>query len=311
VAESILIADDDYDVATAVEINLQLEGYEVHVAHDGREAVEMAAMLQPDLVILDVVMPHMDGFQACEAIRNDPRTQNSAIIMLTAKSVAADKLTGFGAGADDYIVKPFEPAELIARVRGVLRRATQMRDVSPLTRLPGNFRISSELERLVTREGAEFAVLYFDLNDFKSFNDYYGFLRGDEVIKFTARVLSEAMGEFPSEPSFLGHVGGDDFVMVVHPNVAEPICKLIVERFDAGIMELYDDEDRARGFIEVKDRRNEFRKHGYVSIAVGIASTAQREIRTQWEASVLASEMKSYAKRHGRSAYEIDRRGAE
>ena len=117
VAESILIADDDYDVATAVEINLQLEGYEVHVAHDGREAVEMAAILQPDLVILDVVMPHMDGFQACEAIRNDPRTQNSAIIMLTAKSVAADKLTGFGAGADDYIVKPFEPAELIARVR--------------------------------------------------------------------------------------------------------------------------------------------------------------------------------------------------
>ena len=186
-----------------------------------------------------------------------------------------------------------------------------MRDVSPLTRLPGNFRISSELERLVTREGAEFAVLYFDLNDFKSFNDYYGFLRGDEVIKFTARVLSEAMGEFLSEPSFLGHVGGDDCVMVVHPNVAEPICKLIVERFDAGIMELYDDEDRARGFIEVKDRRNEFRKHGYVSIAVGIASTAQREIRTQWEASVLASEMKSYAKRHGRSAYEIDRRGAE
>ena len=310
-SETILVADDDVDVATAVEINLQLEGYDVHVAHDGEQAVAMAAMLQPDLVILDVVMPKMDGFQACEAIRSDPRTQNSAIIMLTAKSVAADKLTGFGAGADDYIVKPFEPAELIARVRGVLRRSSQMRDVSPLTRLPGNFRISSELERLVSRETAEFAVLYFDLNDFKSFNDYYGFLRGDEVIKFTARILSEAMGEHPSEPSFLGHVGGDDFVMIVHPSVAETICQTIVERFDQGILETYDDEDRARGYIEIKDRQGDFRKHGFVSIAVGVATTAHREIRTQWEASVLASEMKSYAKRHGRSAYEIDRRNTQ
>ncbi|MFZ4516497.1 MAG: GGDEF domain-containing response regulator [Acidimicrobiia bacterium] len=309
-AETIVIADDDFDVATAVEINLSLEGYDVHVAHDGRQAVELATRIQPDLVILDVVMPIMDGFQACEAIRNDPRTQNSAIIMLTAKSVASDKLTGFGAGADDYIVKPFEPAELIARVRGVLRRSTQMRDVSPLTRLPGNFRISSELERLVNSPNAQFAVLYFDLNDFKSFNDYYGFLRGDEVIKFTARVLSEAMGESPSEPSFLGHVGGDDFVMVLHPTVAEHVCRTIVERFDTGILDLYDPEDRVRGFIETTDRQGEHRKHGFVSIAIGVASTDIREINTQWEASVLASEMKSYAKRHGRSAYEIDRRAA-
>ncbi len=141
-SELILIADDDEDVASAVEVNLQLEGYEVHLAHDGIEAVEQARMLQPDLILLDVVMPGLDGFEVCRQLRADPRTMNSAVILLTAKSVASDKVHGLTAGADDYIVKPFEPAELVARVRSVLRRANQMRDLSPLTRLPGNFRIA-------------------------------------------------------------------------------------------------------------------------------------------------------------------------
>jgi diguanylate cyclase (GGDEF)-like protein len=310
VSELILIADDDEDVASAVEVNLQLEGYEVHLAHDGIEALEQARKVQPDLILLDVVMPGLDGFEVCRQLRADPRTMNSAVILLTAKSVASDKVHGLTAGADDYIVKPFEPAELVARVRSVLRRANQMRDLSPLTRLPGNFRIAGELERLVAQPNAEFAVVYADLNEFKSFNDYYGFLRGDEVIKFTAKVLTEALAANPSEPSFAGHVGGDDFVLIVHPDVAEPISNAIIEGFDSGIAALYDSDDRERGTIRVTDRRGEIHEYAIVSIAVGVAQTTNRPIRTQWEASAIATEMKSHAKRLRRSAYEIDRREA-
>lgn len=307
-AEVVLIADDDPDVARAVEINLSLEGYEVHLAADGDEALQQAFELQPDLVVLDVVMPGKDGLEVCQALRADPRTANTPVVLLTAKSQAADKVAGFGAGADDYVVKPFEPQELVARVTGVLRRTSQMRDLSPLTRLPGNFRISEVIEKLVQSSEVPFAVLYADLNDFKSYNDHYGFLRGDEVIKFTARVVTEALAARPAEPEFAGHVGGDDFVVITAPDNAEALAQDVIDRFDRGIRELYDPEDLARGYVEVADRQGRTHRHPFVGISVGIVTNEHRSLGTQWEASAIATEMKSHAKRRGRSAYEIDRR---
>ncbi len=307
-AEVVLIADDDPDVARAVEINLSLEGYEVHLAADGDEALDQAFKIKPDLVVLDVVMPGKDGLEVCQALRADPRTANVPVVLLTAKSQAADKVAGFGAGADDYVVKPFEPQELVARVTGVLRRSSQMRDLSPLTRLPGNFKIAEELEALVKRPEKKFAVLYADLNDFKSYNDHYGFLRGDEVIKFTARVITEALASRTSEFEFAGHVGGDDFVIITEPEQAEGVARDIIKRFDAGIRELYDAEDAARGYVEVVNRQGQAIRHPVIAIAIGVVTNEHRALGTQWEASAVATEMKSHAKRHGRSAYEIDRR---
>lgn len=307
-ADVVLIADDDPDVARAVEINLTLEGYEVHLAADGDEALDQAFKLEPDLVVLDVVMPGKDGLEVCQALRADPRTANTPVVLLTAKSQAADKIAGFGAGADDYVVKPFEPQELVARVSGVLRRSSEMRDLSPLTRLPGNFKIAAELEALVKRPDRKFAVLYADLNDFKSYNDHYGFLRGDEVIKFTARVVTEALAARPGETSFAGHVGGDDFVVVTEPEHVEDVAREIIERFDDGIRDLYDAEDAARGYVENVNRQGRTTRHPVIGVAIGIVSNERRAIGTQWEASAVATEMKSHAKRHGFSAYEIDRR---
>jgi diguanylate cyclase (GGDEF)-like protein len=308
VADAILIAEPDREIATGLELDLAVEGWDVHVVHDGLDALDQARKLQPALVVVDESLPGLDGVELCASLRRDVRTVNSAVILLGEDAGPAEKLRGFAAGADDYVVKPFDPAELVARVRSVLRRANQMRDLSPLTHLPGNFRIASELERLVTRPEAEFAVLYADLNEFKAFNDYYGFLRGDEVIKFTARILLEALSTHPGEPSFAGHVGGDDFVLLCEPELAEPLCADIVIRFDRGVRELYDPDDAAAGHIEVADRRGNLHRFGLTSVAIGVATTTQRPIRTQWEASVIATEMKAHAKRHGRSAYEVDRR---
>ena len=147
--ESLLVADDDPFIARLLEIELRAAGYDVRVASDGVEAFDLAQERSPDLVLADVMMPNMDGFELTRRLRQDPRTATVSIIMLTARGLSADKLEGFAIGADDYIVKPFDTPELLARIRGVLRRAKEMRAQSPLTGLPGNVRIEEEIDGLV------------------------------------------------------------------------------------------------------------------------------------------------------------------
>src|SRR6476660_499367 len=163
--EKLLVVDDDPFIARLREIELSAAGYQVRVANDGEQAIQLVQQDAPDLVITDVMMPHVDGFELTRLLRQDPRTAAVSIIMLTARGLSADKLEGFAIGADDYIVKPFDTPELLARIRGVLRRAKEMRAQSPLTGLPGNVRIEEEIDGLVGR-GEDFALLYADLDHF-------------------------------------------------------------------------------------------------------------------------------------------------
>jgi DNA-binding response OmpR family regulator len=304
---TVLVVDDDFDIARYVELNLSLEGFSVHVAHNGEEAVAKAQELRPDAVLLDVMMPGLDGYEVCRRLRSNARTSHCAIIMLTAKSLSADTVLGLTAGADDYIAKPFDPPELVARVRAALRRARQLRDVSPLTGLPGNSEITRQIEHLVFTK-QPFALIHADLDNFKSFNDRYGFLRGDAAIKTTADVLTETLSRHPGEVCFLGHVGGDDFVLLLDPDVAEPFCVEAIAAFDGMAPSLYDPEDVARGHIEVDDRRNHRHSVGIMSISFGVATTAHRPLLTIGEASTIATEMKKAAKAENMSAYRVDLR---
>jgi diguanylate cyclase (GGDEF)-like protein len=305
--ETILVVDDDADIARFVEVNLRSAGYEVSVATDGEEALERAAALRPDLVLLDVMMPRIDGFEVAQRLRRNPQTANASIIMLTAKALSTDKVLGLTAGADDYIIKPFDPIELLARVKGTLRRAKEMRNLSPLTGLPGNIRIQEEIERGV-RDKRPFAVLYSDLDNFKAYNDQKGFVRGDRLIQATARIIQDAVVEFAGSEGFVGHVGGDDFVAVVPPEVAEDVAKRIVERFDGDIHEFYEQEDLARGYVEVEDRKGVMQKLPLAGVSVGIATTNVRMFEHYGEAVAVATEMKQFAKRESNSSYAVDRR---
>ena len=306
--ERLLIVDDDRDICRYVEVNLTLEGYEVHVEHDGEAAVATALRLQPDLVLLDVMMPGMDGYEVCKRLRSDPRTANASVIMLTAKSLSADKVMGLTAGADDYIAKPFDPPELVARVSSVLRRNRQMRELSPLTGMPGNFQISYELDRLVNDPDTRWAVIYADIDNFKAYNDTYGFLRGDEAIKATARLLTQALARHPTKPQFAGHIGGDDFVLIVGADVVESLARDVVVSFDDMVPMLYERHEAEAGYVEVTDRQGKLHHFPLMTISLGIATTAHRRIASQWEASAIATEMKLVAKRAEGSTYEIDRR---
>jgi len=306
-AESVLVVDDDPDVARFVEVNLRSAGYDVTVASNGEEGLEKAVELRPDLVLLDVMMPKLDGFEVAQRLRRDPRTSSSSIIMLTAKALSSDKVLGLSSGADDYIIKPFDPVELLARVKGTLRRAREMRALSPLTGLPGNIRVQEEIRRRVAEE-QPFALLYADLDHFKAYNDNYGFVRGDRAIQALARLVTETVHEIVGPVGFVGHVGGDDFVMIVDPDVAETVAVKLCERFDELAPALYDPEDAARGCIEVRDRQGSMKAFPLLTISVGVATTSNRRFSHYGEAVAVATEMKQFAKRDPGSSFAVDRR---
>jgi diguanylate cyclase (GGDEF)-like protein len=305
--ESLLVADDDPFIARLLEIELRAAGYDVRVASDGNQALELAQDRSPDLVLADVMMPNMDGFELTRRLRQDPRTSTVSIIMLTARGLSADKLEGFAIGADDYIVKPFDTPELLARIRGVLRRAKEMRAQSPLTGLPGNVRIEEEIDQLV-ESGREFALLYADLDHFKAYNDHYGFMRGDQVIQATSALLEEVSLEVTGGEAFVGHVGGDDFVLIVSPDKATDVAEAIVARFDAEVPVLYDPEDRQRGYVEVANRRGELQRFPMLSISIGVATTQHRAFAHYAEAVAIATEMKTFTKTTAGSSWALDRR---
>ena len=304
---SVLVVDDDKSVARFIETNLRLEGFDVRLAHDGHEALDEVAREAPDLVLLDWGMPRMDGIEVCEKLRADPHTAHIPVLLVTGRSRAVDKVMGLAAGADDYIVKPFDPLELIARVRATLRRNAEMRAVSPLTGLPGNHSIDQEIGDRVTA-GEPFAVCHFDLDNFKSFNDAYGFLRGDQVIALVAYSLRVAIVEVEAPQPFVGHVGGDDFVMVCRPEQAESVCNRVIDLFDEQVPGLHDPVDAARGCLEVVDRKGVHRQYPLTSISIGIAMSGRKQYRDRREVVAIAAEMKSVAKQTEGSSIAIDRR---
>ena len=304
----LLIVDDNPTNCRILSLQTGKWGMVARDAQSGQQALDwLRAGEQFDLAILDMQMPGMDGFEVCQRLRTDIRTKNISVIMLTARSLSADKVVGLTGGADDYIIKPFDPLELVARVKSALRRAREMRNVNPLTQLPGNVQVQEEVSQRTSGE-KPFALMYIDLDNFKAFNDHYGFLRGDEAIKLLARCAREALKGSSRTDHFLGHVGGDDFVAVVGADAAEAAARDIIECWDREIVALYDPEDVDRGYIEVEDRRRQTRHFPITTVSVGIASSDGRSIDSHWVASEIASEMKNFAKRDPMSSYAIDRR---
>jgi diguanylate cyclase (GGDEF)-like protein len=308
----ILVVDDDQDIARFVSVNLKIHGFEVVMAGDGQEALELVERRHPDLAVVDLMMPRMDGLELTRRLRANPMTSALPVIMLTAKGMTVDKVVGLTAGADDYLVKPFDTLELIARVRSTLRRNQEFREVSPLTGLPGNTRVRREiLDRM--RSGTDYAVGYVDIDRFKSVNDVYGFERGDEFITALARSMHRAVVSAGLPPAFLGHIGGDDFVIVCHPDQVLPLTQQAVVDFEQAADELYDQEHAKRGYILVPDRRGNLLKAHLVTLSIGVAqSVAGGRIYTDpREVIAVASEMKKVAKNQPGSYIAVDRRKAE
>lgn len=299
----VLVTDDDAHIRSLLQDILESGGFQVDTARDGKEALEKIYRSVPDLLLLDVEMPEMTGWEVVGRIKADTLLQHLPVLMLTSLSRPEDKIQGLDLGANDYVTKPFNPGELLARVRGILKRTRIELEANPLSRLPGNISIEREINARIAA-GAKFYVLYGDLNNFKAFNDRYGFNRGDLIIQRTAKILLAA--SLPGD--FVGHVGGDDFIAVTTVERAEAFCKKAIADFDAYAPTLYDPEDRRRGFIEVADRQGVMAKFPFVGIAIGGVTNAHRPLTSIGQISALGAEMKKFVKRSAQSSWAFDRR---
>lgn len=302
-----MIVDDDPDILDVLEITLSEENYEILKARDGEEALKIIRAKPLDLVLVDYNMPKVNGRQVCTEVKKDVLLGLLPIIMVTGKGDIEDKVGGIESGADDYIVKPFEPKELLARIRMILRRTEKNIEANPLTRLPGNISILNELGRRI-EDKSPFAVCYLDLDKFKSFNDKYGFEHGDEVIRETARILIRTVKELGDKDDFIGHIGGDDFVIVTRPVTADKLCEKIIADFDATIPSFYNETDRKNGYVMAHDRQGKSRKIPLMSISIGVVTNESRKIEHVAEIGEIGAELKSYAKKVGKSNYIKDKR---
>lgn len=298
--------DDDPDILDLLEATLEGE-YEIMQASCGREALEKIKNISPDLLVLDYALPDLQGPQICKLLRKDPLFLHLPILMLTGKGETDDKVAGLEAGSDDYMVKPFSPQELLARIRMLIRRSNVDLDANPLTRLPGNVSIHKELEERIKNK-EKIAVLYADIDNFKALNDYYGFEKGDMVIKETARILIDAIQKKGTVNDFIGHIGGDDFVIITVPQNAENIAKKIIDELDNVSSKFFEEKDRIKGYIETKGRDKEIHKFGFLTISIGITTNLFREFTHTAQISSLGTEMKRFAKEFPESKYIFDRR---
>ena len=303
----ILIVDDDPDILDILKLTLDGENYDVIQAANGEDALKLVQAKSPNLLILDYNMPRMNGKEVCQKVKKDLLLQHLPIIILTGKGEVVDKVQGIDAGADDYIVKPFEPKELLARIRMILRRTERDLEANPLSKLPGNIAILDELQNCIDKK-LLFTVGYLDIDNFKSFNDKYGFKHGDEMIKETARILIKNIKDKDNPDAFIGHIGGDDFVFISAPDKIDEICKAIIKDFDSAIPNLYDEEDRKNGYIIAKDRQGKTQKFPFVSVSIGIVTNESRKISHVAEIGELGAELKMYAKTLDNSNYVRDKR---
>lgn len=299
----ILVADDDPNLCSLLQKTLQEAGFDVLVATNGDELVRMAQEHAPHLLLVDLMMPVMDGYEAIRQLRNDTRTAHLPMLILTARSASADVVTGFETGADDYIVKPYDANVLLARIRSHLRRAAQRPVHNPLTGLPGNTLLQAELEHRLSHH-QQFSLLYVDLDNFKAFNDAYGFSRGDRSIHLLADILSTGT----TSEDFVGHIGGDDFAIICDRSDIESLCQSLINTFDAQVGSLYDEADRKRGYLQGIDRQGMPRRFGLLSLSIAVVRTHWRQFHSVEEISKVAAELKQKAKLIPGSSYVIDQR---
>jgi GGDEF domain-containing protein len=273
----------------------------------GRRAIENLFNDPPDLLIVDEDLADMPGLDVVALVKSENVYRQLPVIYVISQEALASGRNWLAAEIDDFVARPLRPAEVRARVLLTLARASRSFDANPLTRLPGNTSIIHRIQELIDRR-EDFALVYADLDHFKSFNDKYGFSRGDEVLMMTARVIVNTIRSLPGIRSFVGHVGGDDFVFIVPPEAAEDACQRLVATFDGIVPSFYDPDDRERGSIQSTDREGRLRTFPLMAISLAVVFNRHGSLKHYGEASQIAMSLKKKAKENPKSCYVLDQR---
>ncbi len=297
---NILVVQDEQSITKLLKETLQIEGYQVTVVLNGEDAVQFALREMPYLIILDVMLPRRyglpdkDGYDVILRLRSHPKTMHIPIIVLSAFGAPADKIRAYERDVDGFITKPFDMEELLALVRRQLRRVQQS-CLSPLTGLPGGLQVVRAINYKLGNVDP-WSILYLDLDNFKAFNDVYGFLTGNEMILLVGRICQRAVYEYGNYDDFVGHIGGDDFVVVTAPERAEALCANISDRYKKESASLYHSEDLIRGSISGVDRKGRPYQFPLISLSIGVVNNQIRRPHSIQEVSYLAAEAKRNAK---------------
>ena len=269
--------------------------------------IETALKNIPSLIIINEDSIDKDIIELCRKIREDDDNSITPIVVLGDSRDKDHRVSILKIGVEYYIVKPMDTDYLYYTIKNIVRLMYTNRRVSPLTGLPGNVQIQTEIKkRLLKKE--EFAILYFDLDNFKSYNDLYGFAKGDEIIKFTAKTITRNVHSSNSESCFVGHIGGDDFIAIVENANYEEICKNVIKEFDENVLQYFTLEDAERGYVEVANRRGIIEQFPLTSISIGVVDVDKGRFKNAIEIGEVGAQVKHVSKTIVGSSYAIDRR---
>jgi diguanylate cyclase (GGDEF)-like protein len=266
--ERILVVEDDVDISNMLRIYFQSQEYEVSVASKGQQALDICRSKLPNIIVLDIMLPDIDGYEVCRQLRSNLRTSHIPILFLTQRDERSDKIAGLELGADDYITKPFDIEELKWRVQNTLKRASYESLTSPTTALPSGKLIEEQLKKLMQRDG--WSILYIGINHFEPFNEAQGFVAGDDVLRFVGMLMTEQVNEMGTPNDFIGHIGGDDFILITTAEKASPIRQALINRFNDHVGTFYSFRDREKGYMSVKEADGSEKRVPLMSLAVGI-----------------------------------------
>jgi len=284
----ILVVEDDFDISNMLRIYFTGQGFEVNVAPRGGDALALTRKSLPHLIVLDIMLPDMDGYAVCKELRTTTRTSHIPIIFLTQKDERSDKIAGLEMGADDYITKPFDIEELKLRVQGAIKRSERESLTDPRSGLPAGRLIEDQLRRVIREKG--WALLDARINNFESFKDVYGFVAGDDVLRFTAMLIGEVVDEVGTTSDFIGHAGGDNFIVITKEEKAEALKARLKERFDNEVLTHYNFMDRQQGFVQAPAADGTTVKVPFMSMSAGIVSPSANSFADIREITELAAE---------------------
>lgn len=308
-SKKILVISEDVQGAYTIKELLGTKEYDFVFAYDKQKGIEKARLERPDLILLDADSPDVYGFTVSGKLKEDATTRFIPIIALVD---LIDTLSGKVSSLESeaYLLKPFNTSDLTKEIERLLKRTVEQLSANPLTKLPGSVSIEKNVTDRLQR-GDKFAVCYLDFDNFKPYNDYYGFQKGDDVIKLLAQILIESCREKGNENDFIGHIGGDDFIFVTTPDKVDDVCSGVIKKFDGERHNFYNEEDIKRGYITTKDRQ--FRLHNFplMTVSISVVTNELRDITHYGKIVDILVEMKKFVKSRDdktQSAFMKDRR---
>ncbi|HPQ69311.1 MAG TPA: diguanylate cyclase [bacterium] len=301
----IMILDPDPERADRMVELMEAEDHFAYAIEDMNRAMQQIYNEAPDLIIMTAIGDRWKTF--LRTLKNDSVYRYLPVLGLFEEGMLGPTTTFEGLPIDDLLLLPLNLDELRLRVRLAIVKSSRYLDANPLSRLPGNYTILQTVQNLIDNK-TPFALGYIDIDNFKPFNDRYGFSRGDEIIRMTARIMTNAVRGSTDAIGFVGHIGGDDFVLIVEPQSVDTICKQVLFNFDMIASTFYDDEDRMRGYIESVDRKGNKNRFPLLSLSIAAVISINRNFTHYGEFSAAASEVKKAVKQLDGSNYMVDRR---